>query len=800
MGVRVNMSRKLVVATIFAIFSLVILFIVLYKQGIMATGIVIENDKVSLRFSKESYSLVVIVDKGGGGKIEFKDSLLWRIVLLDVEKAKESVGKDVFKELKSSDGVWTRSFQIVEFDGGKLLKLFWRNDGYMEVEVDVMLLEGSCFSIWNITVRNYSSRYAIWYVDFPILVVKPIEGVKEDNFLAMPLNGGVLIQNPFDNINWDVQPWEEVRPDLWRASWIDTRGSYPGNYNAQFVALYSRSGVGLYFSSLDGEMYSKRFLFAGDGEALSMSIRNYPKDMLTPGLCYIVPYEFKIGIFHGDWMDVADIYKEWAIKQVWCRKGPMYMWRDLSKPVYDVDLTLIAVYRVSLSAPIHYSQIRENLLAMMEFFNKYAGNSTVNMGVHWIGWSKYLDVVNENSGFPNYLPPQENFTRLISELKSTGVFYNDVYLTSHGADMNTPYKDDDKYVWEDYEEYACYNPLGKPYTRFTPHSVWMDLSQRGWQDIVIEVSCETLRRCQLDGIYYDWYPKYRLDFKHHKGGGNYFAVGYRETIQRIKDEARKINPDFYCCPEGKSEIEIGVFDAMLMEWFHSDSNGVIHPFADIGKPIPLISYIYHEYIAMVGGIRVKNKDFTGFQNPDEFRLVSAIIWAWGNKPLYPFVDGRKSRKYVFIQWKNGTLETVWEENLKYLANLVRMYKIGKEALFYGKMLRPPKLEGTSIAKVNLGGKIKTVPTVIVGAFALPPNETVIYIPATNWGNTDETITGIDFSKCKWLDSPFQLTIIRSNSTEAIGEFSANTTHIPVHITIKKGEAIFLVIRKITEKS
>jgi len=59
---------------------------------------------------------------------------------------------------------------------------------------------------------------------------------------------------------------------------------------------------------------------------------------------------------------------------------------------------------------------------------------------------------------------------------------------------------------------------------------------------------------------------------------------------------------------------------------------------------------------------------------------------------------------------------------------------------------------------------------------------------------------IDFSKCKWLDSPFQLTIIRNNSTEAIGEFSANTTHIPVHITIKKGEAIFLVIRKITEKS
>ena len=90
---------------------------------------------------------------------------------------------------------------------------------------------------------------------------------------------------------------------------------------------------------------------------------------------------------------------------------------------------------------------------------------------------------------------------------------------------------------------------------------------------------------------------------------------------------------------------------------------------------------------------------------------------------------------MFIQWKKAGLEPAWEENLKYLANLVKMYKIGKDALFYGKMLRPPKLEGVSRIKVNLGRKIVDVLSVIVDAFALLPNETEIYIPVTNWAVT-----------------------------------------------------------------
>ena len=430
---------------------------------------------------------------------------------------------------------------------------------------------------------------------------------------------------------------------------------------------------------------------------------------------------------------------------------------------------------------------------MKEFFDKYAsvGNSTPKIGVHWIGWSKYLDVVNKNSGFPNYLPPQENFTRLVDELRSTGSFCNDVYLTTHGFDMNAPYQSDDKYAWKDYREYACYNPLGQPYTRFTPHTAWMNPNQREWQNVVIEVSRQTQETCHLDGEYFDWYPKFRLDFKHHEGGGNYFATGYREEVKRIRETIRRSNPDYYCYPEGKSEIEIGVFDGMLMEWFHSDENGVVRPFANIGTPIPLISYLYHEYIAMAGGIRVKNKDFSGFGDPNSFRLVSAIIWAWGNKPQYPFVDGRlRPDSYVFIRWKEGTLDPVWMDNLVYLANLVKMYKIAKDAMFFGEMVRPPRIAGVSVARVNIGGRAMNVPNIILAAFKAP-GEKAVYMPLTNWGSRNETITGIDFSRCEWANPPYRLSIVRSDSVEILGTF--NKTIISTNIKVRRGEAIYIVL-------
>ena len=312
------MSRKLLalicVILLAASFGI---YIYVHKAKESKKVFAISNGEVAFCFSAENYSLLEIVDEEKGRKIEFPGSPLWKIVLLDTEKAMkdgEKLGKDVFLELSSDGAFWTRSYRIISANGGEVLQLTWEKAGYGKIVVNIELPVNSSLSTWNITVENKSEKYAIWYVDFPYLRVKPLGGAKDSNLLVLPVHGGALIKDPFDNIDWSVQPWEEIFTGYRQTARIDIRGSYPGNYNAQFAALYDTSGEGLYIASYDGNMYAKRFLFRGDGETLYISIRNYPEKMLTPGVSYAVPYEFKVGIFHGDWMNAADIYKEWAKK------------------------------------------------------------------------------------------------------------------------------------------------------------------------------------------------------------------------------------------------------------------------------------------------------------------------------------------------------------------------------------------------------------------------------------------------------------------------------------------------------
>lgn len=83
---------------------------------------------------------------------------------------------------------------------------------------------------------------SICNVEFPYLYIYPIEN-KDNTYLAMPLHSGVLIKNPFDKIHWNVNVVEEVMADR---DTHDKRGLYPGDYNAQFFALYGKEGKNAY--------------------------------------------------------------------------------------------------------------------------------------------------------------------------------------------------------------------------------------------------------------------------------------------------------------------------------------------------------------------------------------------------------------------------------------------------------------------------------------------------------------------------------------------------------------------------
>lgn len=772
---------------------LLLSFPVMLQTGIGSPNdeITLKNDYIEFKFS-ENFVLQSIKDIQSGRTYYFDDAPLWKITLLDVEKAESGdLTKNVFTNFFSNDPSLHREYSIDDQPTEIILRLTWIDESRGEINVDINLPKNSAISTWSISIENTDNEHSIWYVEFPYLNIMPIDGNKNSMFLAMPFHAGMLIKNPVDNIDWQVQPWEETQHDQDKND-VDKKGSYPGGYNAQFAAVYSAQEDGIYLAACDGEMYTKRFLFNGNGETLSATIRNYPNKMLTPAVNYVIPYSFKVGVFHGDWMDAADIYRNWAWNQKWCKKGPLHERNDVPKALRDIDLTTGAIYRTTLEEPIPYQEIKEDLLNMKDFFTTYGsvnGSSPV-IGIHWNGWSKHLDVVGEE-GVPNYFPAQENFSNMIDELHSAGGFYCDVYFGTGVFDTANPLWPDDEYTWEEAQPYACYNPLNQTYKKFQPTYAWMDPSTDWWQNVLASLAIRAQEEVHVDGTYWDHYPKFRLEFRHHEGGGNFYALGYRETMKNIKNVTKVNDPDHYTYPEGKSEIEVGVFDGMPNEFFSTDQQGNLHNFGYEGIPAPIIPYIYHEYISGVGGMRTKNKNFSSFRNLLEFRAVEATLWVWGNKPDYPFLDSGKSGIYVFTLWKEGELDPVWEENLTYLAELVKMYKLGKDALLFGKMLKPPMLDGITTGTINLNGQNIEIPGVLSSAFESPNGE--IYIPLTNWVEENQKIENIDFGRCSWLPGSYELMLLNENGLISLGNFSNKIANID--LSIKPGEAEFLIIRE-----
>ena len=796
-----KLTKYLLLFLVLIFFFGLILYWIYYgliSKNTSSKELIIENPYLSLFFSKTRLTLNEIKDKETERMYNFQESPLWQIVLLDVSNYEKKKYENAFISIVPTEIQWEKTYLIEKQNDKQILHLQWRKKEYkFQVNVEITLPQNSSLSYWKINIKNNNPRYALWSINFPYLKIQALNNDKDNTYLVLPISSGTLIKNPIDGIHWRVSPLEEVSPN----KSVDL-GGYPGLYSVQFAALYGKSGDGIYLAAYDGNMYNKRFLFDGDNNnSLNYMLRQYPEWMLTPGKSYTSPYEAVVGVFQGDWMDAAEIYRKWAVRQVWCQKGPLYKWKDLSQDLYNMDVAVRAIYRRNFQEPILYQETKDELLAMKEFFDNCSqvNGSPPLYGVHTMGWSKYLDVIQEVEGgrFPDYLPPQEKFKEWVEELKSKGfiiaVYMGDRFFDKRNRDSRSQFE------WEEAKLYANCNPLHQVYFWFYDFFAYMCPSTEWWQKILVSM-VHKVRQYQIDidGIYWDHYPDFKLCFNkmhhHNQGGGNYFAKGYREMAEKYRVAGRLTDKNHFIYDEGKSEVEIGVFDGFLNEWFRvNKSNGGLYDFewyffTKPGIPIPLITYLYHDYVVMLGGIRIK--PINSLQKLEDLIPVTAFLWVNGNKPFIPSIAGIDN---IFTKWKNKQLSKDSIEILEYLGKIIKMYKIGKKALTFGRYVRPPKLEGPETASISFNGSRIDISVIFIGAFIDPDGK--IYLPVTNWSKNTQKITIIDFSKVKWLPNYYDLYLLTKANKSLIGSYSKENKRIKINLSVKGREAIFLVIEK-----
>ena len=518
-------------------------------------------------------------------------------------------------------------------------------DDHATVKLTVDLPADSAMSQWKIDIDHDSKDYGVWIAHSP--VISNLARLDQDpakNFLALPtgLNGGA------GEGQLHKDPWNTVEPIV---------RTYPCYIQSmQFNAWYGPD-AGLYLAAHDGKMNLKGFLFkptpVRDGDSLmSYEVLHYPADAGVEGTTYHQPYPAIVGVFEGDWYDAARIYREWALDQVWCQKGPLRDRENLSPWIKQgAWWTVFSMDRLNDGGPGLREKARtlplDEVYAQARELNVPSNVERVKRAYEYFGYpmilwcNEWWDGGGDLSS-PRYVPMKrlkEFITKMQEEVP-------DAHLSGH---MQTKRYSVQMREWDDQVQQSIEKRADGSWAVEAMGSndkgdqdaypCWAtEFWQNDWKKRV-----ERIVSYGLDGFHMDELGSY-TDFNeqcfnrahgHPVGGGTLYADTRRNMVTLVRSTARETEPGFALHHEAMCEIYIDVAD--LAEVCTSPSN----------NNIPLWEAVYHDYSFIMGRRIIEWFDRNTFpmdtpgqgdHDIDEFTSSFAETFVWGNQPSWTRID------------------------------------------------------------------------------------------------------------------------------------------------------------------
>ncbi len=509
----------------------------------------------------------------------------------------------------------------------------------------------------NVTVEaRLSDQDALLRLRIWIKLTKPDEGLLTVTF---PCVKGIL---PFS---------EEARDDVvlgttyfgkqYPSPLLTGKASNQGyGRNMQFTALMG-AGLGLYAAREDGTAARKTFTWTPRTDAGTIDLTmSHPVPNWAAGKPvgqYVLPGDAVVGPFAGDWFDAAQIYRKWAVTAPWCRKGPIHQRDD-----YPQWLA---------KAPFFTIGYIGNETEVQAETDKHAFYGVPLSVIHAYD---YFPQRHQDDGYPEYFPPKlgfQNFKRVVKDLQGKGIMIVP-YVNGSLWDQDT-----ESYRTENALDAARLGPDGKPqFTRRYGGGQAMLRMCPGaelWQQTILKVSKELADpdRLGVAGIYYDYVTVHLDDCSseshgHAIGGGNWANSAVRDFYSLIRTECRKLNPDFMMCGEDWAEWCIDLLDTSL-EYGYANTDA------------PLMQAVYHGYTLVYG---------TGQRLP-QTNMNLARWWLLGGQNGWtrfgPLLAGTHPTESPDAEWTRLG---------RYYRTLLRCHwEFARPYLAYGRMLRPPKVEG-----------------------------------------------------------------------------------------------------------
>ena len=657
---------------------------------------------------------------------------------LIADGAMERVAGDAFMVTPQS-GKGT-SWRCDRGERQSVLHLVWegldvRDDsGVLDVEATIVLRAGHPLSYWRINVRNRSRKYGIERVRFPNLYLAPI-GDAADNVFAYPKWRGGLCEGPFN-------------APAGLGEGYHTKGAYyPYHVNMQFYALYNReSRRGVYLGTFDSTPSMMHFRIANSPTEIAWSAGHFPPNITFADEDFALPYDCVVGPFRGDWYDACRIYRDWAVKQTWCRKGPLATRGDI--PTWYKETPLVFYTQMADSAQGTHSQ-DENLTIAAGHFREWLEWAGVRMPIHWYAWhrfdpglttqnvpfgsrrrinrpgTRWTGLPSTHGTFGNYpkVPALEGFPNMCADLREAGGMvcpYVCLGIYDPGPDENAPYAREAKpHMARDlYGSLLLYRNLG-----WYPcvHTEW-------WRSRLTETCVLLLEREHVGGFYLDVMhgmasaPCYWTPHGHSAAGGSAMTEGMHGLAKRIRDAVKVRDAEVITTGENAAENMIDVTDCLFYQRSLRPENRA-----------PLFATVYQDYASRYGGGELSvDPGFEGRYEkawmPDAFFVECASL----------FVEGAQIGR-LRVRPRDMSLsfqKPEHKEMIDFLGRIVGYYKqaTSREFLVYGQLMRPlefaapapmPMLPYTSYEVADLAGA--EFPALMHGVFRSAEGELGVFV-------------------------------------------------------------------------
>lgn len=526
----------------------------------------IRNSKVGLCLTKNGYAIQSMRDLTNS--IECLSSSistgdLWRIIV-------RSPG-DVYTTLNSHS--FTASTPVISYENNNntmLITLSWSNvtvagdTGNLGVTAYIRCDKDEPVLRWKINVDNNLASYGLWKVQYPIVNRLGYEG--QSDVAA-------------SNVKNSAPSVGDLQRAATGAQKTDYNHELPGwTWSMQFLSVSCGTNSSVYLACQDPNSNYKGWDYNLSTEFL---IYTYPSNMTVPGADYNQEWDFCMGPISGDWFDVAQRYRTWAIKQRWCSAGPLLTRTNMSTAFKEIDYWLKVGY-CYLPDPNRWdsAQVAPWMKASKEDCNQAISFYGGNLANHWYLWHKH----DFDTYYPDYFPG-------IYGVQSTFAYYNNLNMF-HTPYVNGVYFDKQLSDWSTASASAVKNVDGTYLTwSGNTNLTVMDPCCSWWRSRLSSVCHELYTNYSCKGVYLDVLAGSGSDMMcfssthgHPLGGGHWYVEGERKLVDVVKQDS----PGITVVSEHFGEHLIDKIDGFLLCLPRTPFN------------CPLISSVYHDYTMNFG--------------------------------------------------------------------------------------------------------------------------------------------------------------------------------------------------------